>query len=95
MPFPGFARQASESLRQIVDGDTARQLVSLELSECVVGRVDVGKAVARLDREFDATDVAKPAVRQAGPGSMPVVVFAGHGFFRERWRASPTIALIS
>ena len=81
-PVPGLARQTHEALGQIVDGHAAPQLVSLKLGQRVIGRVDVGEALAQLDREFDAADVTKPAVRQAGPALMPVLVFSAHGGFQ-------------
>ncbi len=45
----------------------ARQLEGLKLGKRVIARFDVGEAFARFDREFDAANVAKPTVLQAGP----------------------------
>ena len=61
-----FTKQSGNFKPNIFLKKTARQIISLKLSQRVIGRVDVGEALTQLDRKFDAAEVAMPVYPKRG-----------------------------
>ncbi len=77
-PLARFAGEAHETLGQVMGGDTPGELLTLVLRERVGGGIDVDEAIARLDGELCAGNVAQAAGRQPRPGLLPILVFLAH-----------------